>query len=169
MAKTRKVPDLPGEIDDGIVAAVNAQNAALAAMGALPHHETTTLVSEAAATDTATAVALVNDAKTQYEAHRVDTDAHDAADSTNAVAAADATDQATAITLANEVKADFNAHTALEASHRGVGGPGGIGAETIATADATDAATLNTLANAEKAALNRHFGAGAPDIELVAS
>lgn len=169
MAKTRQLSELPGELLPGLVAAINAQNAALASMGALPHHEVTDLVTEAAATDLATSVALANDCKTQYVAHIADTDAHDAADATNTVAAADATDLATAITLLNEVKGDFNAHVVLAASHRGIGGAGGVDTLTITTADATDQTTANALANAAKAAFNRHFGAGAPDVQLVAS
>lgn len=169
MAKTREVSDLPGEIDAGVVAAHNQLNGALAAIGAMPHHETTTLVTEAAATDLATSVALANDCKAQYVAHIADTDAHDAADATNTVAAADATDLATAQTLLNEIKGDFNAHVALAASHRGVGGAGGVEILTVTTADVTDQTTANALCNALKAACNRHFGAGNPDITLVAS
>lgn len=169
MAKIRQLSELPGELLPGLVDAYNATNAALAASGALPHHDTTGLVTEAAAADATTAVALVNDIKAQYVAHIADESAHVAADETNSVAAADATDSATAITLANEAKADFNAHIALAASHRGVSGAGGVDVPTISTSDATDATTLNTLANALKAAMNRHFAMGAPDIELVAS
>lgn len=169
MSITTKVSELPGELHPAIVAAVNAQNAALAAIGALPHHATTELVDAAAAASEGTLVTLANDIKAKYVAHIADTDAHVDADETNTVAAADATDLATANTLLNEVKGDFNAHVVLAASHRGVGGLGGLDQLTVTTANGTDQTTGNTLGNAMKAALNRHFGAGAPDLELVPS
>lgn len=60
---------------------------------------------------------LLNELKTDYNAHRVLTAAsvHGGADSTNVVAAANATTKATAITLANELKTDFNLHIATTA------------------------------------------------------
>lgn len=172
MPKTRNVSDLPGEIDAGVVASFNQLNGALAAIGALPHHEVTELVDAAAATDLATSVALANDLKAKYVAHIADTDAHQAADETNGVTAADATDLASAQTLLNELKVDLNAHIVLATAHRGEGGgsgAGGVEILAVSTANAIDQATANALANALKAAMNRHFGAGSPDIQLVAS
>lgn len=169
MTKTRDLSELPGELHPGLVAAVNAQNAALASLGVLPHHEVTDPVTAPAASSEATSVALANDCKAMYVAHIADTLAHEAADATNTVAAADATDLATVNTLANELKGDFNAHVALLASHRGTGGAGGVEILTVTTADGTDQTTANALCNALKAALNRHFGAGCPDVVLVPS
>jgi hypothetical protein len=169
MSKTRDTADLPGSRLTALEAAFAQLHAALGASGGLPHHEVTDLVTAAAATDEATSVALANDLKAQYNAHIADTDAHVAADATNPTAAADATDLATVITLANEAKGDLNAHIVLTASHRGAGGAGGVGGQTVTTADGTDQTTANALCNALKAAMNRHFSAGAPDIALVAS
>lgn len=61
---------------------------------------------------------LLNELKTDYNAHRVLTDAsvHGAADSTNVVDAANATTKATAITLGNQLKEMFNAHIILIAA-----------------------------------------------------
>lgn len=59
------------------------------------------------------AIALVNDLRTQYEAHRVlvgGGPVHGSADATNTIAAPLATNLATAITLANDIKAKYNAH-----------------------------------------------------------
>lgn len=55
---------------------------------------------------------VLNEVKTDYEAHRVDATSHTNADAANAIAAADATDQTSAETLANELKADLNSHFA---------------------------------------------------------
>lgn len=170
MPLTRKTSELPGELASALVASVNALNAALAAQGALPHHDTTTLVTTADASDLATSVALANALKVRYTAHIADTDAHVAADATNVIAAADASNLATAQTLLNELKADFNLHIARQASHRNyVSGAGGATVAVVSTADAIDQSTANALANALKAAFNRHFAAGAPDIQLVQS
>lgn len=169
MAKTRDTADLPGSRLTALEAGLAQLHAALGASGGLPHHEVTDLVTAAAAADEATSVALANDLKARYNAHIADTDAHVAADATNPIAAANATDLATVITLINEAKGDFNAHIVLVASHRGAGGAGGVGGQTITTANGTDQTTANALCNAAKAALNRHFSAGAPDIALVAS
>jgi hypothetical protein len=64
-----------------------------------------------------TAIALLNDIKTQYEAHRVLTagSVHGAADSTNVVTAADATNLATLITLADDLRTQYEAHRVLTA------------------------------------------------------
>ena len=67
---------------------------------------------------------------------------------------------------------DLNAHIVLATAHRGEGGgsgAGGVEILAVSTANAIDQATANALANALKAAMNRHFGAGSPDIQLVAS
>lgn len=169
MPKTRNIGDLPRHIDDGLVEQHNQLLDALGALGALPHHERTTAVSAAAATDLATSVALANDIRARYVAHIADTDAHAAADATNTVTAVAATDLATVNTLVNEIKGDLNAHIALASVHRGVGGAGGVTIATVTTANGTDQTTANALCNALKAALNNHVRAGAPNLALVAS
>lgn len=92
------------------------------------------------------AITLVNDLKTQYEAHRVLTagSVHGAADTTNVVGSPDATSLATAITLANEIKTDYEAHRILTA-----GSVHGAADNTnaVTAADSTDLDSLITLVN----------------------
>lgn len=138
----------------------NAARTALRSSGLLPHLAATTAVGTADATNTATAVTLVNAIKAAYNAHIASTTYHAAADATNAASSSDATNEATGITLANELKGDFNAHIVLTAAHGAVGGAGSFTPATVTTTDASDEATLVALANALKAAVNRHFAAG---------
>lgn len=92
------------------------------------------------------AITLVNELKTDYEAHRVLTagSVHGAADTTNTVTSADATDLASAQTLANEIKVDYEAHRILTA-----GSVHGAADTTnaVTAANATDLSTLITLVN----------------------
>lgn len=55
--------------------------------------------------------ARLNTLKATYEAHRVDTDHHLAADTDNSIAAADCTDESSAITLATEMWSDVFLHS----------------------------------------------------------
>lgn len=55
-------------------------------------------------------VAYANDLKAKYTAHRLDTEAHLAADTTNTILSADATNTSTALTLLNELKDALTAH-----------------------------------------------------------
>ena len=76
----------------------------------------------AAATNRATAIALLNTLRTAYEAHRVlvgtgPSQVHLVADTTNTITAPAATDGFTARTLANELKAKLTAHEGDTASH----------------------------------------------------
>lgn len=181
MTASRSIPNLPGTKIDGLIAAVNEAQDALASQGLLPHYcraDGTSAVASAlaalqalpAATTEGTAVAATNACVALYEAHRVSTDAHDAADSTNAVAASAATNEATAITRINELKGDFNAHIVLDASHRGlIGSAGSVAIATIGTADATNTASLYALVEAARLALERHIEAGAKPLEVVPS
>lgn len=77
--------------------------------------DTTNTVSAPAATDLATAITLLNELRTDYEAHRILTTGgvHGAADGTNALTAPAATNGPTAVTLANDLKAKYNAHRIL--------------------------------------------------------
>lgn len=72
--------------------------------------DTTAAVTEADATDEATAATLATAIKDQYTVHITDANVHFNNDATNTVTNADATDTATTSVLANEMKADINAH-----------------------------------------------------------
>ena len=134
------------------------------------------LITAPVATDLATADALANDIKAQYNAHRVTVaGVHDNADSVNSVGSADATNLASLQTLANEiktkynlhlvsfseldeaitmvnaVKSDYNAHRVALASHGAADGT-----NIVAVADATDLTTAEALANDIKAKYNAH-------------
>jgi hypothetical protein len=87
-------------------------------------------------------IALVNDIKAQYEAHRASAVFHSTADTVNTVTSADATDLATAITLANEIKLDYNNHRDEVGVH-----PTDDTTNIVTAADATDLDTLITLVN----------------------
>lgn len=119
-------------------------------------NDTTNAVTAADATNQATLNTLLNEIKTDYNAHRVSTTFHDAADSTNVVASADATDAATSVTLANEIKADYNAHRSQSDVH-----PHDDSANAVSSADATDEASCITLANEIKTDYNAHLTATA--------
>jgi hypothetical protein len=62
-------------------------------------------------------LAYANDLKTRYNAHRLDTEAHIAADNTNVILSADATDLSTAIVLLNELLEVINDHFADTSVH----------------------------------------------------
>ncbi len=99
--------------------------------------DVTNVVTSANATTFATLKTLSNELRTDYEAHRVDTDSHGAADATNTVSAVavgaagihqiddttnvvtspDATTRATLSTLVNEIRADYEAHRVDTTSH----------------------------------------------------
>ena len=96
--------------------------------------------------------------KAAYRAHRVDTGAHVAADSTNTISAATATDLASTQTLLNELKTDINAHLVLEASHRGISRAWAATSRPSRPRTAPDLTTTQALANALKAILNRWAG-----------
>jgi len=114
--------------------------------------------------------AILNDLKTKYEAHRVDTTYHAVANTTDAIAAAAATTFATAVTLADELKQDFNLHRTdnSEASHQ-------IDDDTnvvTATSTPTTLANLKTLVNDIRAKYLAHlndltggYHAAAPDTD----
>lgn len=94
-----------------------------------------------------TILALLNDAVTQYEAHRVTVSpaVHGAADATNVVTAQfPATTEAEAVALANDLKTQYEAHRILTAGS--VHGAAD-NTNTIASADATNWATVLTLVN----------------------
>jgi hypothetical protein len=112
-------------------------------------------VTTADATNTATAVTLVNDLKAKYTTHIGSTGAHKAADGTNTVSAADATDQGTAETLANEIKADYNAHRSQSGVHYH-----DDSGNAVSSADASDEGSLVTLVNEIKTDLNAHAALG---------
>ncbi len=65
--------------------------------------------------DVATCIVALNLARASFEAHRIDTDAHDTADTTNAIAAPVATTQTAAEALANNFRTVLPAHAAAAA------------------------------------------------------
>ena len=119
-------------------------------------NDTTNAVTSSDATNQTTLNTLLNEIKTDYNAHRISTTFHDAADSTNTVTSADATDAATSVTLANEIKTDYNAHRSQADVH-----PHDDSANAVSSADATDEATCITLANEIKTDYNAHLTATA--------
>lgn len=88
---------------------------ALTAGGVHGAADVTNVVTAAAASNTATRVALANDLRAKHEAHRILTagGVHGAADATNVITVPVATDDSSALALALEIKAKRNAHIAL--------------------------------------------------------
>lgn len=160
------VRNVPGAVLAALVAAHNArQEAAVAAFfhaditqrtsnsgppPSLPTVANNTIAS-ANASDLATSVTLVNEAKLRINTHFADTQAHNTAVSAQ-VATAAATDLATAITLANALKAAYNTHLAAANVHFN-----NDGTNATAAADATDLASLQTLLNELKGDFNAHL------------
>jgi len=112
-------------------------------------------ITTADASNEATAVALANALKTDYNLHRVSTTQHNSADSTNAVTTANATDYAGALALANEIKADYNAHRSQDGIHIS-----DDGYHLVEHANATNDATTLTLLNEIKLVYNQHIEDG---------
>ena len=112
-------------------------------------------ISEANASDAATAATLANALKQSYEAHRISTREHSSADNTNAITAGNASagDTGSITALANELKLDYNAHRTQTSVHLT-----NDSTNTISSADATDLATAYTLLNEIKADYNLHMG-----------
>lgn len=77
--------------------------------------DTARKVAAADATDTASAITLLNELKAKFNVHR-EVNVHIADDTVNSIAGADATDEETAIALANEALAKLNAHFAAATS-----------------------------------------------------
>lgn len=100
---------------------------------------------------TASLVALSNDIRTQYEAHRLSAVFHDAGDSTNATTAPAASNLTTSITLLNDLKVKFNAHLTQSGIH-----PTNDTTNAVTAPNATDAASAIVLANALRAAYESH-------------
>lgn len=98
---------------------------------------------------------LLNEIKTDYQAHRVLTSGsvHGAADSTNTITAANASDTATRVALANDLRAKYEAHRILTAG--GVHGAADT-VDVIVAPVATDDATALILALDLKAKYNAH-------------
>lgn len=122
-------------------------------------------ITSATATDTATAITMVNEAKAVINRHFADTLAHKSAVSA-AIATADATDEATAITLANAIKSAYNTHRSAANVHF----ENDAGNEVTST-NASDEASLVTLVNEIKTDFNAHvvLAPMAAKIELVSA
>lgn len=76
--------------------------------------DATNAVTAPTATNLATLIVLLNDIRTQYEAHRILTagSVHGAADTVNIITQAAASDLPSCILLVNDIKAAYNAHCA---------------------------------------------------------
>jgi hypothetical protein len=95
---------------------------------------------------------LLNEMKTDCNAHFADATVHDAADTANAIAAGNASDEATSVTLVNELWLDLVAHTIESGVH--------FTHDTFTALTnpviATNYATAKTLANLLKAFYEAH-------------
>lgn len=117
------------------------------------------------ATDTASAIPLVNEIVAVYQAtnnktypgHVADEVAHLVADATNLVTEPKATNLATAMDRINDYKAQFNAHLSQSGVHIN-----NDGSNSIAAADATDEGSLVTLVNQAKSKTNTHIQNAVP-------
>jgi hypothetical protein len=125
--------------------------------GTRPIHDDVTprVDPDPAITDTASAIAALNDAVASYEdEHRTDTGAHATADATNVVTAPDATDLDSGITLANEFTPVLRAHLTAAAHENPDGSTALAGLAAVSAGDATAfRARVVTLVNA----LNAHY------------
>lgn len=114
--------------------------------------DNTNAVTAAAASDTATRVALANDLRAMYSAHRILTSGgvHGAADATNVITAPVATDDSSALVLALDLKAKYNAHHILTAGAvHGLADPGNTtaaAAPAAGTFNAGDEVGMRTFA-----------------------
>ena len=104
------------------------------------------------ATYTADVIALTNELRTDYAAHRVSTAYHVAADGTNVVAIGAAVTLADAITLLNDIKAKYNAHLSQGGVHQL-----NDASNVVATGDATNLQSAVVLANDIKEFYNSHL------------
>lgn len=102
--------------------------------------------------DLAALIALVNELKTDFTAHRTQASVHSNNDSTNTTAAPAATDLASAITLINELKTDFNAHRTQATVHGS-----NDSTNVVSSTNATTLATAIILANELKADYTAHI------------
>ncbi|MEA3281674.1 MAG: hypothetical protein U9Q68_03805 [Euryarchaeota archaeon] len=131
-------------------------------------NDTTNSITSANASDQTTLNTLLNEIKSDYNAHVASTTFHDSADSTNTVTSADASDLATSMTLANEIKTDYNAHRNQADVH-----PHDDSGNVVSSADGTDLATTITLANEIKTDYNAHLtgtvGSGMAYLDLTAT
>ncbi len=118
------------------------------------HGATSARITTALAEDLPTAIARLNAARSSYQAHRIATPTHLAADLANTISEPAASDLDTAIDLANEMRTDVPTHEASTSVHSTADTR-----NTITAAGAEDLPTLITLTNAIVAALNAHYAA----------
>jgi len=104
------------------------------------------------ATYTANVIVLSNELRGDYNAHRVSTVFHVAADVTNSVVLAAAVTLGDSITLLNDIKAKFNAHLSQSGVHQM-----DDGSNLVSVADATNLQSAVVLANHLKDAYNLHL------------
>jgi hypothetical protein len=104
------------------------------------------------ATYTANVIALSNELRSDYNAHRISTVFHVNSDTTNVIVAPVAVTLADSIALLNDVKAKFNLHLVQATIHQLDDTFNGVTAP-----DASDLQTAVHLANALKSGLNLHL------------
>ncbi len=128
---------------------------------AVPLHDVVTSINDAyialasaadIATYTSDVVALANELRTDYNAHRVSTTYHVAADATNVVSLAAAVTLTDAIALLNDIKAKYNAHRTQGGVHQL-----DDSVNAITTADASNLQSAVVLANDLKELFNAHL------------
>lgn len=108
----------------------------------------------ATATNLSSAISVLNACRSSYEAHRISTSAHLAADIANAIAAPAATDQDSAYELAVEMYNDITTHMGMTTVH-----PSADGANVINAAVENTAEGLVAAAERIRGALNAHYAA----------
>lgn len=146
--------------DDALVAAATEARAdALAHFANVVAHDASdtaaiAIIALGVPTTNAQAWALLNQIATAYASHRVNTSAHNSADSTNIVTAPTATSGQTGITLFVDYKAKYNAHLANAVAHNSADSTNTIAATTPlrGTIVAGDSWTVRTLAPTPAAA-----------------
>jgi len=116
------------------------------------HDEIPTRITAGPVVDLATAIPVLNQGKSTWNAHTASTDVHKAADATNVVTAADAVDLPTAIALANNIAAVVAPHVGSTAYHDAAD------TKTAITAPlAVDLGTLVARAEQIRLQLNAHY------------
>lgn len=155
----RERMELAGPLWKAMATRFEAMVDAISTLGAIvagqnPHktNDTTNVVAVAGSSDTDTCIDLAQDIITKYEAHRVSTSHHLAADSTNAMTEIGVPKEVYAVL--NDLKTQYNLHHVYTTSsvHAGAGDP-----NTVTATAATTKATAVTLANQIKEMFNLHI------------
>lgn len=159
--KSRWVSAFTPSISGGTAITVDHNAAEAWAAGKLyasPHKvkDTTNVVTSANASDLASLQTLLNEIKTDLNAHIASTTYHQAADAVNTITSPNATDLATAIALARELQADYNLHRSESGVHHVADGKNAATSPNPASMSQAEAITL---ANDLKTQYNAHVNA----------